>query len=197
MSRDKLLPKNNEKSPESALIKRCQQGEQSAYEELFDLYKDKVYSTAVRMLGNELDTQDAAQDIFVKVFGNIHAFRFDSSPSTWIYKIAVNTCLDKLRHDRKFMQVDAIEDLPEYLTALHSNEKTPGAINSIIENEIQKLPEGYKTVFILYAIEGFKHEEIAKILEISPGTSKSQYFAAKSTLRKKLLPYMEAFTHEL
>jgi len=191
------LRKNQETSPESALIKRCQQGEQSAFEELFDLYKDKVYSTAVRMLGNELDAEDAAQDIFVKVFGSIHTFRFDSSPATWIYRITLNTCLDKLRYNGKFEQVDALEDVPEYLTAAHLNEKTPGAINSIIENEIQKLPEGYKTVFILYAIEGFKHEEIAKILEISPGTSKSQYFAAKSTLRKKLLPYMEAFTHEL
>lgn len=191
------MRKNQETSPETALFKRCRQGEQPAYEELFDLYKDKVYSTAVRMLGNELDAEDAAQDIFVKVFGSIHTFRFDSSPATWIYRITFNTCLDKIRYDRKFEQVDAIEDLPEYLTALHSNEKTPKAINSIIENEIQKLPNGYKTVFILYAIEGFKHDEIAKILEISPGTSKSQYFVAKSTLRKKLLPYMEAFTHEL
>lgn len=191
------MRKNQETSPETALIKRCRQGEQTAFRELFEMYKDRVYSTAMRMLGNELDAEDAAQDIFVKVFGSIHTFRFDSSPSTWIYRITFNTCLDILRHDRKFEQVDAIDDVPDYLTASHMNEKMQGAVNSIIENEIQKLPEGYKTVFILYAIEGFKHEEIAKILEISPGTSKSQYFAAKSTLRKKLLPYIEVFTHEL
>ncbi|MFC1553074.1 RNA polymerase sigma factor [candidate division KSB1 bacterium] len=176
---------------ESTLIDRCRLNEQTAYKELYELFKDRIYSTAIRILGDKLDAEDAVHDIFIKVFRNIHSFRKGSSIMTWIYRIAVNTCLDKLKSKKAGVKSEDLfiyeEDIPDKIT------KSPDfSVNQIFENAIKRLPEGYRTVFILYAIEGFRHKEIAEILNISSGTSKSQYFAARSHLRKYLIPYKEA-----
>ena len=190
--------RNREKPPAATvtLVKRCKQGDQDSFQELFTMFKDSVYSTALRILGNKHNAEDATQDTFIKIFTNIHTFRSDSPLLTWIYRITINTCYDLLNSRRKFEKrtVDAFQN---ELPALSSHEETPGVVQIIIESEIQKLPKGCRAVFILHAIEGFKHDEVAKILDISPGTSKSQYFAAKSILRKQLIPYKEAFINEL
>jgi len=188
------LAKNNK--TESELVKRCKEGEQKSFKELFDMYKDKVFSTAVRMLGNSQDAEDTTQDIFIKIFKNINNYRGDSSLSTWIYKVTINTCLDNLKK-RKKHEKDKSSDEIDDISSLPYGEIQPGTIHIIIEKEIQKLPEGYRTVFILHEIDGFKHEEIAKIMNITQGTSKSQLFKAKSILRKKLLPYMEVLEDEM
>jgi len=181
---------------ERALVKKCIQGDQRSYKELFDIFKDRIFSTAVRILNNEQDAEDASQEIFIKVFSNIHKFRGDSSLVTWIYRIAVNTCLDIVRKRKSDVQTDESEIELEKL--FHSGKsRSYRASYTIIEKEIRMLPKSCRTVFILYAIEGFKHEEVAKILEISTGTSKSQYFTAKNLLRKKLLPYREILKNGL
>ena len=148
------------------------------------------------MLGNRLDAEDVLQEIFIKVYKNISHFRGNSSFMTWLYRITVNTCIEhikKRKKDEKIVDIDPQDaNLPD-LPGIHPAEN----FRLIVENEIEKLPEGYKTVFILHAIEGFKYREIADILDISQGTSKSQFFQAKSLLRKKLFPYLEVLKNEL
>ncbi len=184
-----------ETEPEKALVEECTKGDKEAYKKLFETFKDRVYSTALRILGNTEDAEDAVQNSFLKIYSSIHAFRGESSLVTWIYRITANTCLDILRKRAKeglsetFGESDSHKDI-------QSDSKRPDEIDSIIEREIAKLPRKCKTVFILYAIEGFKHDEIAKIMEISSGTSKSQYFQAKALLRKRLLSHKEVWTNE-
>jgi len=190
------LEKHNRTTSETDLVERCKEGEQNAFKELFDMYKDKVFSTAVRILGNIQDSEDITQDIFIKLFKNINNYRGYSSLSTWIYKVAVNTCLDNLRKWKKYKQ-DKSLDIMNNISSLPYMDNQPGSVQVIIEKEIQKLPEGYRTVFVLHEVEGFKHEEISKIMNIAPGTSKSQLSTAKSILRKNLLPYMEVLKDEM
>ena len=176
---------------ESKLIQRCAEGDHDSFKGLYDLYKDRVYSTSVRMLGNLQDTEDAFQETFIKIFKSINNFKWKSSFSTWVYKITVNTCIENLRTRKKEnnVNIDEVRIMP--------SNKTSEDFRLIVEKAIKKLPEGYRTIFILHAIEGFKHREIAEILDISPGTSKSQYFQARAHLRKNLLPYLEVLKHEL
>ena len=190
------MENNNRTTPETDLVERCRKGEQNAFKELFDMYKDKVFSTAVRVLGNIQDSEDITQDIFIKLFKNINDYRGHSSLSTWIYKVAVNTCLDNLRKWKKYKK-DKSLDIMDNVSSLPYMGKQPGSVQVIIEKEIQKLPEGYRTVFVLHEVEGFKHEEISKIMNIASGTSKSQLSMAKTTLRKNLIPYMEVLKNEM
>ena len=178
------------------VVDGCKKGDQNSCKELFELFQDRIYSTAYRMLGNAEDSEDATQDAFIKIFRNIQSFRSDSSLLTWIYRITVNTCLDRLKSSKHREMQNSIEYTDDLEVENRNNDKK-GLLFRLIEDEIHKLPKGSRTVFILYAIEGFTHDEVAKILDISQGTSKSQYFAAKALLRKKLLPYKEAFVNEL
>jgi len=178
------------------VVDGCKNGDQNSCKELFELFKDRIYSTAYRMLGNAEDAEDATQDSFIKIFQNIQSFRSDSSLLTWTYKIAVNTCLDKLK-SKKHREMEKSTEYTDDLAVDNRNDDKRGLLFQVIEGEIYKLPKGSRTVFILYAIEGFTHDEVAKILNISQGTSKSQYFVAKALLRKKLLPYKEVFVNEL
>ncbi|MFC1564194.1 RNA polymerase sigma factor [candidate division KSB1 bacterium] len=178
------------------LFQRLKQGEKIACKELYEMYKDKVYSTSVRFLRNFHDAEDASQEIFLKIFRNINRFRGDSSLNTWIYRIAVNTCMDRLKSRMHTEKEDDIYEVEETNVKI-SREYLPGNDLNIIENEIEKLPDRCKAVFILRAVEGFKHEEISKILQVSVGTSKSQYFNAKAILRKNLLPYKKELLNEM
>jgi len=173
----------NTTDTEWKVIKRCMEGDHNSFRVLYDTCKDRVFSTSVRMIGNIQDAEDVLQDIFIKVYKKIKFFRCECSFRTWIYKITVNTCIEHLRKRKKHSKNVAIESYTDELSTSSEN-KRPQDFRLIIENEIETLPEGYKKGFILHAIEGFKHREIAEILDISQGSSKSQFFQAKSLLRK-------------
>ena len=178
------------------VVERCKQGDHSSFKELYDLYKDRIYTTSLRMLGNTQDAEEAAQDTFIKIFRSIKKFQGNSSIFTWMYRIAVNTCIEHLRKRKNMPQHESIDDPEGSLPDIPDIDKSVTA-RLIIEREIELLPEGFKTVFVLHAIEGFKHREIAEILGISEGTSKSQLAAAKDKLRKQLLPYLGVIKNEL
>jgi len=186
-----------ESADESSLfdiISGCKEGDHYSFRELYDMYKDRVYTTSRRMLGNSDDAEDAAQEIFLKIFHNIKKFRGDSSLLTWIYRITVNTCIECIRKRRK--NHESLDDSDDY-SSIPAPSGTDGLARLILEREIDHLPEGCKTVFLLHTVEGFTHNEIGEILNIPTGTSKSQLAAAKSRLREQLLPYMEVLRHEL
>ena len=180
----------------SGVIKKCMKGDRSSFRELYRMYKDRLYSTCVRLLGNTEDAEDALQETFVKVYNNIGKFRGDSSINTWLYRIAVNTCIEHTRKWKHESHHESLDD-PEIKAPSPAAKKEHIDMKLIVEKEIEQLPEGCRTVFVLHTIEGFKHKEIAEMLDISDGTSKSQLSLAKEKLREQLMPYREVMTNEL
>lgn len=188
----KTMPDKQTGIDEVELIQQCKKGDMHSFQNLYELFKDRTFSTAIRMLDSPQDAEKATQDIFIQVFRHLNTFRGDSSLSTWIYKITINTCHNKLR---KIRHPDA-EDLPDsdnQNLTLDFKGKPPSTIQWVIEQEITQLPARYMSVFILHEIEGFTHKEIAEIMNIAAGTSRSQLSIAKSILRTKLIPYLEVF----
>ena len=157
-------------------------GADLAFERLYEMYRGRVFSTAYRMLSNRADAEDVTQDIFVKVFKKLGSFRGDSAVSTWIYRIAVNACLD-FRRRRRLRQAVSLDDGIEVGS-------TPLSVTRLIESALPRMAEGYRRVFVLHDIQGLKHEEIGRILGITDGASKSQLHRARAFLRRELSPYL-------
>ncbi len=166
----------------SAVQPTGQVNEEDAFERIYTDHRTRVFSTAFRMVGNRADAEDITQDVFVKVFKKLKAFRRESSLSTWIYRITVNACLDFLRKRkrRQAVSLEACGEIPS----------TSVGVKDLIEGMVSTLPEGYRKIFILHDIQGLKHSEIAEVLGISQGASKSQLHRARAQLREKLRPYI-------
>ncbi len=165
------------------LIERCREGRRDAQFELYRLYSRAMYNTALRMVRNPHDAEDILQSVFVEVFTKLDSFRYESSIGAWIKRITVNKCINFMKSRRM--------ELTE-LTASHDKmdqpEKEPEMPFSVekINKAIENLPDGYRVVFSLYALEGYDHEEIGQILVVTEATSKSQYSRAKAKLREVL-----------
>ena len=184
---------NNARDPslkiqEFRLIHKCKKGNVKAFNSLYDLHKVKLYNTVYRILGSHEDAEDILQDVFIIVYQKIVTFRGEASFATWLHRIAVNACLNKIRKSKPIIKSELSEN--EIIRDPHSIKPSAQMTSIILDQEIQVLPPGYRTIFILYEVEGFTHEEIGKILDISSGTSKSQLSRAKQQLRKRLTPYL-------
>jgi RNA polymerase sigma factor (sigma-70 family) len=165
------------------LVERCKQGQREAQFELYHLYSRAMYNTALRMVQHPHDAEDLLQSIFVEVFTKLESFRYESSVGAWIKRIAVNKSINFLKSRRMaFQELNQHADLPESSDADYTPRYTVEAIN----RAISALPEGYRVVFSLYAVEGYDHEEIGQVLGISEATSKSQYSRARAKLREIL-----------
>jgi RNA polymerase sigma-70 factor (ECF subfamily) len=158
-------------------------GADLSFERLYEMYRGRVFSTAYRMLSNRADAEDVTQDVFVKVFKKLKSFRGESAVSTWIYRIAINACLD-FRRRRRLRQAVSLDEGIEVGS-------TPLSVARLIESTLPRMAEGYRRVFVLHDIQGLKHEEIGKILGITEGASKSQLHRARAFLRRELSPYLE------
>jgi RNA polymerase sigma factor (sigma-70 family) len=169
--------------PHFDLLERCRDGHRESQFELYRLYSRAMYNTALRMVQNPHDAEDLLQSVFVEVFGKIDTFRFESSVGAWIKRITINKTINFLKSRRLAVQeLTASHDLaPE-----PEPEAEPAYTVERIREAVAKLPDGYRVVFSLYAIEGYDHEEIAQILNITEATSKSQYSRAKAKLRDML-----------
>ncbi len=165
---------------EANLIDGCLKNDRIAQRELYDKYKDAMFTLAYRITGDFAKAEDVLQDAFVKVFKNLHAFRRESTLGAWIKTIVIRTAYGLLRKEK--VKFDDIEDLSldsffEQITVLDTE---------YLEKAIMSLPEGYRAIFVLIEIEGYSHKEVAEKLNISVGTSKSQLFHAKKKLRAML-----------
>lgn len=167
---------------ETELIDSCIQNDRLAQKELYDRYKSAMYTVAYRMTSDFEMANDVLQEAFVKVFRGLPKFRRESTLGAWIKKIVVRTALSKMRSQR-FM-----EPLEDRHTQ-HLVEWTTSLDVEYLEKAIQALPEGYRAVFVLIEVEGYQHKEVAEMLGISVGTSKSQLFYAKKKLRNLLSEY--------
>jgi RNA polymerase sigma factor (sigma-70 family) len=166
------------------IVEACKRGDRKAQFELYKLYSRAMYNICVRMLGSAENAEDALQNSFVDVYTKLDSFRFESTIGAWIKRIVINNCINALKKRRlQFAELTDNAQMPFEDTPSVSD----GLLNvSAIQDAIQKLPDGYRTVFNLYALEGYDHEEIGQVLGISEATSKSQYSRAKARLREVL-----------
>ncbi len=164
---------------EHELVVRCIRGERTAQKALYDRYKNAMYTRALRITGTEAAASDALQDAFVEVFRDLEGFQGTSTLGAWIKTIVVRKALRQLSRPISFEPLDTVEADSAESDALAMED---------LHRAILSLPEGYRTIFQLVEIDGFKHREVAEMLNISEATSKSQLSRSKSLLRKRLKP---------
>ncbi len=167
---------------EKTLIAGCIKGHESYRYELYKRFSGKMYVVCKRYAGSKEDAQDYLQDGFIRVFDKIGTFQHNGSLEGWIRRVIVHTCLNHLRSRKLYL------DVPENAPIKDVN--APDALNEMSEQEllllINKLPAGYRTVFNMYAIDGYDHAEIADALGINEGTSRSQLAKARIWLKNAL-----------
>lgn len=175
------------------LILRAQRGDEAAFEKLFEAHKRRVYAICLRATRNAADAEDLTQDAFLKVFRGLPGFRGESIFSTWLHRLVMNEVLMHLRKlhraqrsiDEEFKNLQGEPVRMEYGKA---DGRLSGCVDRIALNRaLAKLPSGYRTAFLLYDVEGYKHSEIARMMNWSVGNSKSQLFKARRKLRAWLL----------
>lgn len=169
---------------EQALIKGCQEGNRTDQRKLYEQFAGRMLAISQRYSKSDLEAEDILQESFIKVFKNISSFRGDSSLYYWIKRIVVNTALNNQRSKLYMYPMSDVSTM-----SIEVNEQFTLADYHYEELMImiKALPPGCQIIFNLYAIEGYPHKEIAKMLEISEGTSKSQYARARSLLQQKIL----------
>jgi RNA polymerase sigma factor (sigma-70 family) len=162
------------------LVVACLKGERTAQKQLYDQYSDKMLGVCYRYTKSMTDAEDVLQDGFIKVFKNLHQFKFEGDLGAWIRRIMVNTAINFLKSNSKYQAELSFSD-----TNLHpvSKEDPEVMINTKdLAELIRQLPPGYQAIFNMHAVEGFSHVEIGKILGINEGTSRSQYARARALL---------------
>ncbi|MFZ9847863.1 MAG: RNA polymerase sigma factor [Flavobacteriales bacterium] len=166
------------------IIKGCVKRDYKYQKLLYAKYASLLYAICLRYLKNTDDAKDALQDCFIKVYDKISSFNNDGSFEGWLKRLTVNNCLMLLREKKKAVFVDEIYIPME----VERDEEEEGydIDKQTLFNMIQDLPDGYRTVFNLYVIDGFSHKEIAEKIGIQEGTSKSQLARAKKILREKI-----------
>ena len=170
---------------EDILVKKCIEGDNRAQKKLFDLFAPKLFGVCLRYMKDHDLAQDTLQDGFVKIFTKLSHYNGKGSFEGWMRRITVNTCLDQLRKDQKLKVNTPIDDVSFLVKDNHwiEEELTAKDLLKLVES----LPDGYRVVFNMFAIEGYSHKEIAEQMNISENTSKSQFSRAKSHLRRKLI----------
>lgn len=167
---------------ESALIERAIKNDREAQRVLYDMYASKMLSVCRYYIKDMQHAEEVMLNGFFKVFSNLRSFRFEGSFEGWIRRIMVRESISFLRQQKHIeFPVEDIEYNNDYDNTLQINVEVDQ-----LQHLIDTLPEGYKMVFIMYAIEGYKHHEIASMLQITEGTSKSQLFKARKMLQEKL-----------
>lgn len=163
-------------------------GDMPAFEEIYNRHHRRVYSICLRMLQNATEAEDLTQDVFIQLHRKIGSFRGDSAFTTWLHRLTVNQVLMHFRkRNVKFEKTTEEGETPVQIVGGTENPgKMPIVDKIAIESAIAELPNGYRNVFVLHDVEGYEHEEVARILGCSVGTSKSQLHKARLKLRKLL-----------
>lgn len=163
-------------------------GDVEAFEKIYRLYNQRVYSVCLRMIRNVTQAEDLTQEVFIQLFRKIHTFRGDSSFNTWLHRLTVNQVLMHFRKPNvKTEQTTEDGTMPIRIVRGTENPNKMALIDRISLNEaIRQLAPGYRTVFILHDVEGYEHEQISQMLGCAIGTSKSQLHKARIKLRNLL-----------
>jgi RNA polymerase sigma-70 factor (ECF subfamily) len=179
---------------EGSLVQRAQRGDEQAFATLYQLHKKRVYSVCLQMTKDVADAEDLTQEAFLQVFRSVNSFRGDSAFSTWLYRIAVNTVLMKLRRRKSPPLLSLDEPVSAESPSLKrevgkADPRLSGVVDRIaLRRAVEELPAGCRQIFDLHEVEGYQHHEIAEILQCSVGNSKSQLHKAKLKMRDILFP---------
>jgi RNA polymerase sigma factor (sigma-70 family) len=170
---------------EQELIRGCIKEDAFCQKEVFNRYAGRMLGVCNRYARNSADAEDILQDAFIKVFEKLHQFKFEGSFEGWIRKIMVNTALKKYSLRRYEKEVSGYE-----MNERDESGMEPSAYSHLTRKElldlINNLPDGYRMIFNLYVIEGYQHDEIAEMMGIQPGTSRSQLVKARNMLQKQI-----------
>ena len=179
---------------DNILIDAIKNGDAKAYAQLVDRYKDLVYTLALRMLKHREEAEEVAQDTFIKVFKSLDKFKGDSKFSTWIYRVAYNTCLDNIKKNKKYLNNVAIDEF-----TFNKLDTIDNALDNIIKEEksvlikncINKLPEDSSALLTLFYFEELSLDEISKIINVEANTVKVKLFRARKKLAVILEQYLQ------
>jgi RNA polymerase sigma-70 factor (ECF subfamily) len=202
MSLPQTWEKTEEWDSDSNLVARALDGDLPSFERLVARYQNKVMGYAARMLSDRDEAEDVAQEVFIKAFRSLESFRGESSFSTWIYRIATNLCIDRLRAKKRRPQsaysldepFDKDEDkggreLPDLSTEpTRSIEREE--LRAKVREVMAEMPEKMRAVLIMCDMQGMPYEDIAKVLDVPIGTVKSRLFHARADLGRRLRPYI-------
>jgi RNA polymerase sigma-70 factor (ECF subfamily) len=179
---------NSNSNSDFALAQRAADGDMAAFEELYQRHHRRVYSVCMRMLQNATEAEDLTQEVFIQLYRKISSFRGDSAFTTWLHRMTVNQVLMHFRkRSVKYEKTTEEGETPtQVVVGTENAQKMPIVDKIALDNAIEQLPNGYRNVFVLHDIEGYEHEEVAKILGCSVGTSKSQLHKARLKMRKLL-----------
>lgn len=178
-------PLNAVVKADADLIDRSRSGDVEAFEALYRQQAARIYSLACRMSGSREEGEDLLQEIFLQAYRKLGSFKGESALGTWLYRLALNHCLDfvRSRHAKMDKVTETLDD--EHAMEPPAGRETPIA-RIDLERAIERLPEGCREAFVLHDVEGFDHKEIGRMLGIAEGTSKSQVFKARVKLRAML-----------
>jgi RNA polymerase sigma-70 factor (ECF subfamily) len=181
------------------IIDGCKKGNKNSHSLLYDKFAGKLYGISLRYIGKTAEAQDVLQDSMIKIFRNISSVKYTTEESffSWMKRITVNTALNHIRDNFKNNKTESLLDI-EY-ESITENEEYFSEYDELLEQiskeglfkMIQDLPDGYRTIFNLYAIENYSHKEIAEQLDVSVSTSKTQLFKARRLLTSKINGILE------
>jgi RNA polymerase sigma-70 factor (ECF subfamily) len=179
---------------EKELIRRCQQGESSDFRALVDLYKDRVYNTIFRIVGNAHDAEDIAQEAFISAYRSIGSFDINRKFAPWLLKIAANLSIDHIRKRRiQSVPLDTLEETLDYdIGSASYNEPDPlgmaeaSELSQLVEQGLTKLPPNYRAAMTLYYTEELTYSEVAHVLDIPIGTVKTYLHRGREMLKTRL-----------
>ncbi len=189
-----------------ALVRQLKAGDQRAFEELVRIYQDRVFSLSLRMIGNRQEAEDLAQEVFMTLHRAIASYRGEGRFYTWLYRIATNTCKNRIKYlrGRNFHRSVSVDDAPESAgqdeerPAVPLQSKVPGPeamtegnrLEAAIARELARLDPEHKLLIVLRDVQGLSYQEILKITGLQEGTLKSRLHRARLALRDRLKPYL-------
>lgn len=167
------------------LAEQLASGNEEAFSKFYTEYHQRIFSVCYRILRYREDAEETVQDVFMQILRTVHSFKGSSRLATWIHRVAVNHCLMRLRLSNHKFWRDKIDRTEEHEAILNSRSTTPSFdLNIDLRLAMKHLPRGYKNVLLLHDIEGLDHMQIARILGVAEGTSKSQLHQAHLKMRK-------------
>lgn len=175
------------------LIEACVRGDRLAQRNLYNIFSKRMYMVCLRYTKSQQEAEDVLQDSFIKIFKSLKGYRGDSRLDYWIKRIVVNTALNSQRKKLYMYPMVDIDDVKNDYD--HSKTLSSFQMDELL-NMIRELPTGCRTVFNMFAIEGYSHKEIAEMLEVSEGTSKSQFSRARKLLQEKIAKEDKADRYE-
>jgi len=176
---------------EIKLIEEFKQGDKSAFRQLVEKYQDSVINVSYQFLRNKEEAEEVAQDVFLKVYLSSGSYQPKSKFSTWLFRIVVNSCLNKLRDKKKFSSLQLEENFPAPANDQPDKSYEQEELKRMVRSAIDSLPENQRTVILLNQYEELSYQDMARILDCSVSAIESRLFRAKESLKNKLAGYIK------